>query len=90
MTAVKYELPIKIFLMNNKQLAMIMQEQKVENYPNWQTELQNCDFTSYAEACGGIGIKVEDPSELPGAVEKALATNKPVIVDINTDPKRFI
>jgi len=90
MTAVKYELPIKIFLMNNKQLAMIMQEQKVENYPNWQTELQNCDFTNYAEACGGLGIKVEEPSELPEAVEKALATNKPVIVDINTDPKRFI
>ena len=36
LTAVKYKLPIKIFLMNNKQLAMIMQEQKVENYPNWQ------------------------------------------------------
>ena len=90
MTAVKYKLPIKIFLLNNKQLAMIMQEQKVENYPNWQTELQNCDFTSYAEACGGLGIKVEEPSELPEAVEKALATNKPVIVDINTDPKRFI
>jgi thiamine pyrophosphate-dependent acetolactate synthase large subunit-like protein len=90
MTAVKYKLPIKIFLMNNKQLAMIMQEQKVENYPNWQTELQNCDFTNYAEACGGLGIKVEEPSELPGAVEKALPTNKPVIVDINTDPKRFI
>jgi pyruvate oxidase len=90
MTAVKYKLPIKIFLFNNKQLGMIMQEQKVENFPNWQTELQNCDFKSYAEACGGMGIKVENPDELPEAVKKAFATNKPVIVDINTDPRRFI
>lgn len=90
MTAVKYKLPIKIFIFNNKQLGMIMQEQKVENYPNWQTELQNCDFKSYAEACGGKGIKVENPDELPEAVKKALSTNKPVIVDINTDPQRFI
>ncbi|MBM3710188.1 MAG: thiamine pyrophosphate-binding protein, partial [Actinobacteria bacterium] len=39
LTAVKYNLPVKIFLFNNKQLGMIMQEQKVENYPNWQTDL---------------------------------------------------
>jgi pyruvate oxidase len=89
MTAVKYKIPIKIFLLNNKQLGMIMQEQKVENYTNWQTELHNCDFTSYAEACGGLGIKVENPEELPEAVGKALASNEPVIVDINTDPRRF-
>ena len=39
LTAVKYELPIKIFVFDNRQLGMIMQEQKVEKYPNWQTEL---------------------------------------------------
>ncbi len=90
MTAVKYELPIKIFLLNNKQLGMIMQEQKIENYPNWQTELHNCEFSKYAENCGGIGIKVESPHELPDAVDRALKSKKPVIVDINTDPTRFI
>ncbi|MCE5329456.1 thiamine pyrophosphate-dependent enzyme [bacterium] len=90
LTAVKYKLPVKVFLFNNKQLAMIMQEQKVEAYPNWQTDLYNCDFADYAENCGGTGIKVEDPQDLPAAVEKALSVNKPVIVDIDTDPRRFI
>ncbi|MFC1786910.1 thiamine pyrophosphate-dependent enzyme [Halobacteriota archaeon] len=90
LTAVKYELPIKIFLFNNKQLGMIMQEQKVEHYPNWQTELYNCDFAEYAENCGGKGIKVRDPQELESAVEKALLLDKPVVVDIDTDPKRFV
>jgi len=89
LTAVKYELPIKIFLFNNKQLGMIMQEQKVEQYPNWQTDLYNCDFAEYAQNCGGRGIKVRGPKELEGAIEKALLLATPVIVDIDTDPRRF-
>ena len=90
LTAVKYKLPVKIFLFNNSQLAMIMQEQKVENYPNWQTDLHNCDFADYARNCGGVGIKVTKPEELDNAIKKALTLDGPVIVDINVDPRRFI
>jgi thiamine pyrophosphate-dependent acetolactate synthase large subunit-like protein len=90
LTAVKYELPIKIFVFNNKQLGMIMQEQKVEKYPNWQTELYDCDFAEYSRICGGVGIKVTNARELEGAVEKALLLPMPVIVDIDTDPRRFV
>ncbi|MDI9437906.1 MAG: thiamine pyrophosphate-binding protein [Euryarchaeota archaeon] len=90
LTAVKYELPVKVFLMNNHQLAMIMQEQKVENYPNWQTQLHNPDFASYAQECGGTGIRVKDPEKLRAAISKALNKEGPVLVDIETDPRRFI
>jgi thiamine pyrophosphate-dependent acetolactate synthase large subunit-like protein len=90
LTAVKYELPLKIILFNNKQLGMIMQEQKVENYPNWQTDLYSCDFAEYARICGGLGIKVVDPRELDRSIENALSSDMPVIVDIDTDPRRFI
>jgi len=90
LTAVKYNLPVKVILFNNYQLGMIMQEQKVENYPNWQTELCNCDFAEYARNCGGVGIKVTRPEELENAVKKAMAADKPVIVDIDTDPRRFV
>jgi pyruvate oxidase/acetolactate synthase-1/2/3 large subunit len=90
LTAVKYNLPVKVFLLNNSQLGMIQQEQKVEGYPNWQTELLNCDFASFAEICGGTGIKVTNPKELPQKVEEALGLEVPVIVDIQTDPRRFI
>jgi pyruvate oxidase/acetolactate synthase-1/2/3 large subunit len=69
---------------------MIMQEQKIENYPNWQTDLYNCDFAEYARICGGIGIKVGNPEKLEEAVEKALSLAKPVIVDIDTDTRRFV
>jgi len=89
LTALKYEMPIKIFVMNNRSLGMIMQEQKVEGYESWQTELYDFDFADFAEHSGGTGIKVTEPSELEAAVERALSLNNAAIVNIDTDPRRF-
>jgi pyruvate oxidase len=88
-TAVKYKLPMVVLVLNNKELAMIKVEQKMEGYPSFGTDLLNPDFAAYAETCGGVGIKVSKPSELKGVVEQAIKANKPVIVDIDTDSKRF-
>ncbi len=90
LTALKYGMPVKVFIMNNGRLGMIMQEQKVEGYESWQTELYDFDFADFAEHSGGIGIKVTEPSKLEGAVDKALSADKAVIVDIETDPRRFL
>lgn len=90
LTALKYNLAVKVFVINNKHLGMIMQEQKVEGYERWQTELHDYSFSDFAEHSGGLGIKVTEPSELPDAVDRALKSDKPTIVDIDTDPKRFV
>ncbi len=90
LTALKYRLPVKVFVMNNKRLGMIMQEQKVEGYESWQTDLYDYNFADFAEHSGGLGIKVTEPSELRAAVDKALFATKPTIVDIDTDPRRFL
>jgi len=90
LTVLKYRMPVKVFILNNQSLGMIKQEQKVEGYHIWQTELYNPNFADFAEHSGGIGIKVTEPGELEAAVDKALSAKKPVIVDIETDPRRFI
>jgi len=90
MTAVKNKLPIKVFIFNNSELAMIRQEQLMENYPNYKTKLHSFNFAKFAQNCGGVGIRVEKPEELEGAVDRALGHEGPIIVDINTDPVRFI
>ena len=64
LTALKYNLPVKVFVMNNKRLGMIMQEQKVEGYEGWQTDLHDYNFADFAEHSGGLGIKVTEPNEL--------------------------
>ncbi len=89
LTTLKYNLPVKVFVMNNKSLGMIKQEQKVEGYEGWQTDLQDFSFAEFATNAGGIGFKVTEASELESAVKKALASDKPAIVDIETDPRRF-
>ena len=89
LTALKYGLAVKVFVMNNKRLGMIMQEQKVEGYESWQTDLYDYNFADFAEHSGGLGIKVTEPSQLRAAVDEALFATKPTIVDIDTDPRRF-
>jgi thiamine pyrophosphate-dependent acetolactate synthase large subunit-like protein len=89
LTALKYNLPVKVFVMNNKRLGMIMQEQKVEGYISSQTDLYDFSFANYATHSGGVGIKVTEPNQLGAAVDQALASKKATIVDIDTDAKRF-
>ena len=89
LTALKYGLKVKVFVINNKHLGMIMQEQKVEKYESWQTELHDFNFADFAQQAGGLGIKVTEPTQLEVAVEKGLQSSKPTIIDIDTDPRRF-
>ncbi|MEM4143024.1 MAG: thiamine pyrophosphate-binding protein [Candidatus Bathyarchaeia archaeon] len=90
LTVLKYRMPVKVFVLNNQSLGMIQQEQKVEGYEKWQTELYGFNFAEFAKNAGGVGIKVTEPADLEDAVEKALSADKAVVVDIDTDPRRFL
>ncbi|MEX2451533.1 MAG: thiamine pyrophosphate-binding protein [Rhodospirillales bacterium] len=43
------------------------------------------NFAAIAENMGALGIRVEKPGDLAGALEKALKANRPVIIDVVTD-----
>jgi acetolactate synthase I/II/III large subunit len=45
------------------------------------------NFARIAEEIGALGIRVEKPSELEGAVERALSAGRPAIIDVRTDPE---
>ena len=90
LTALKYQMPLNVFVINNKSLGMIQQEQKVEGFANSQTELYDFNFANYAENSGGLGIKVTEPDRLEAGVDKALSSGKTTIVDIDSDPRRFL
>jgi pyruvate dehydrogenase (quinone) len=64
-TAVKYELPIKIVILKNNSLGQIKWEQMVFlGNPEYGCELQPIDFVKFAQACGGIGFRIENPEEI--------------------------
>ena len=48
-------------------------------------KLLDIDFAKVAEAIGCFGIRVDQPGEIQGALEQALASGKPAIVDVVTD-----
>jgi thiamine pyrophosphate-dependent acetolactate synthase large subunit-like protein len=44
------------------------------------------DFAKIAEDMGAIGIRVGKPAELGPAMARALAADRPVVIDVRTDP----
>jgi pyruvate dehydrogenase (quinone)/pyruvate oxidase len=86
-TAVKYQLPIKVFVLVNNTLGMIKWEQMVFlGNPEYGCELQPIDFTAIARACGATGIRLEEPSECGRVIDEALAAKGPVVVEAIVDP----
>jgi pyruvate oxidase len=81
LTAVQYDLPLTVVVFNNAKLGLIQMEQEVRGYPEYQTGLHNPDFGAFARLCGGAGWRVEHFAELRPALEAALSSGKPAIVD---------
>ena len=92
-TAVRNNIPIVQIVLNNHVLGMVRQWQTLfyeERYSN--TVLNDAvDFVKMAEAMGAVGIRVTEKEEVVPALEKALALNKPVVIDffIDKDLKVF-
>lgn len=86
-TAVNFKLPVKVIVMNNNALGMVRQWQSLFYECRYaETTLNRAtDFVKLAEAFGGTGFRVEKPEELQEVLEKALATDGPVIIDYKID-----
>jgi pyruvate dehydrogenase (quinone) len=86
-TAVKYSLPIKVIVVKNNSLGMIKWEQMVFlGNPEYGCELQPIDFALFAQACGGTGLKIEEPARCGAVLDQALAAPGPVLVEAVVDP----
>lgn len=86
-TAVKYRLPIKVFVIKNDTLGMIKWEQMVFlGNPEFGCELQPIDFAALARAFGVTGLRVDDPAQCGAVIDEALRTPGPVVVEAVVDP----
>ncbi len=87
-TAVQYELPIKIFIINNQYMGMVRQWQELLHggrYSHSYTEALP-DFVKLAEAYHAHGIRCEHPGELDDKIREMIEVDKPVIFDCVVDP----
>jgi len=87
-TCMQYRLPIKIFSLNNRYMGMVRQWQEFfydRRYANSYLDALP-DFVKLAESFGHIGLRVEQPVDLEGVIQAALAEKeRAVFVDIITD-----
>ncbi|WP_226037474.1 pyruvate oxidase [Aquibacillus saliphilus] len=80
-TAVKYNLPIVVVVLNNSEISMIKYEQQEMGHLEYETDLEGINFAEFAKACGGLGFRVQTRAELESAFQQAINLNKPVIID---------
>jgi pyruvate dehydrogenase (quinone) len=86
LTVAQYKLPIKVVVFNNHRLGMVQLEMEAASYPHFGCDLKNPNFAAMAQAIGFRGLRVEDPKEVRPALEKAMSSSEPVLVDVVTDP----
>ena len=86
-TAVQYNLPIKIFILNNEYMGMVRQWQELLHDKNYSESYTAAlpDFVKLAEAYGCVGIRGKTPEELDDKIIEMLNTDRPVIFDCLVD-----
>jgi pyruvate dehydrogenase (quinone) len=89
-TAVKYDLPVKIVILKNNSLAEVLFEQQEMGNPTFGCDLAQIDFVAFAKACGADGFRCSQPAEVKTAVQAALRSPRAAvleaIVDANEKP----
>jgi len=87
-TAVQYDLPVKIFIINNKYMGMVRQWQELLHGGRYSHSYSEAlpDFVKLAEAYHAHGIRCERPADLDAKIREMIEVKKPVIFDCVVDP----
>lgn len=82
-TAVQYDLPIKVFILNNEWMGMVRQWQQLLHGERYSHSYSSSlpDFVKLAEAYGGVGFRAEHPDELDDKIREMIEVRKPVLFD---------
>ena len=87
-TAVQYDLPVKIFIINNKYMGMVRQWQELLHGGRYSHSYSEAlpDFVKLAEAYHAHGIRCERPADLDAKILEMIEVKRPVIFDCVVDP----
>src|SRR3954452_21146242 len=87
-TAVQYDLPVVILVVDNAMYGTIRMHQE-RNFPGRVvgTDLVNPNFAALARAFGAHGECVTRTADFPEAFERALASGRPAVIALRIDPE---
>lgn len=91
-TAVRYNVPVVVIIMNNGVLGMVRQWQTLfydKHYSNSVLQ-RKTDFVKLAQAFGADGEAIETPQQLDLALKRAFEENKVYVIDCKIDKDEFV
>jgi acetolactate synthase-1/2/3 large subunit len=87
-TCVRENLGVKVFVMNDSQYRVLNMRQKLSFQGRVHgTEHGNADFAALAKSFGAAGYRLDREADMEAVLEKALAEEGPVVVDVTIDPE---
>jgi acetolactate synthase-1/2/3 large subunit len=88
-TCLQYQTPVKVLSLNNRYLGMVRQWQQLDYGGRYSHSYMDAlpDFVKLAEAYGHVGMLIEHPSDVEGALREAIKLkDRTVFMDFRTDP----
>lgn len=93
-TAALEGIPVKVVVMNNANLGMVRQWQRLfysERYSASELSFTNPDIVMLAEAMGCVGLRADHPDDVTATLEKGLAVeDRPVVMEFRCDPDAMV
>jgi acetolactate synthase-1/2/3 large subunit len=85
-TAVQYELPIKVCILNNGYMGMVRQWQELFYGKRYsKSYLANPQYAEVARAMGAVGMTVDSKADAAKAIKAMLAEKRPCVVDFKVE-----
>jgi acetolactate synthase-1/2/3 large subunit len=86
-TIAQYNLPVKVFILNNEYMGMVRQWQELLHGSRYSQSYMASlpDFVKLAEAFGGVGLRAEKPEQLDDVIREMIETPRCVVADIMVD-----
>ncbi|MCX5805154.1 MAG: biosynthetic-type acetolactate synthase large subunit [Proteobacteria bacterium] len=91
-TAVQFNLPVKVVILNNRYLGMVRQWQELfyEKRYNWTQMDHAPDFVKLAEAYGAAGYRIEKEDEVETVLKEAFQNGRPTLIDVRINPDESV
>lgn len=90
-TCMDYNLPVKIFILNNGYLGMVRQfQEKICDQRYFATKISNPDIVKLAQSYGALGLRVEKYEDITSAIEQAMNFNGTALIDFVIEPEELL
>jgi len=92
-TCKQYDLPVKVINLNNRYLGMVRQWQEFSYEKRYSNSYMDSlpDFVALAEAYGHVGMQIDQPGDVEGALKEAFALkDRLVFIDFITDQQENV